>query len=105
MKSTGGRVFFHKLRTIGSVDEFELTYVSCQCADHLFLDPWHRAQSGWYPHNYYLERDAVQPRGITTTSPDFPRDLYKLIKKEDYWNSVPNYLSFDITQLQSNNQF
>lgn len=36
---------------------------------------------------------------------DYPITDYKLIKKEDYWNSVPNYLSFDITQLQSNNQF
>lgn len=96
MKSTGGRVFFHKLRTIGPVDEFELTNVSGQFADHLFLDPWHRAQSGWYPHNYYLEREAVQPRGITTTCPDFPRDLYKLIKKE-----AKRWLSVDVAEKEA----
>lgn len=82
MRSTGGRVFFHKLHTIDGIDEFALTNVSGQFVDHLYLDPGHPRQTYWYPHNYYLEREGVQPRGITTTCPDFPAGLYKLIKKE-----------------------
>ena len=61
---------------------------------------------------YFLVNTGIVtlPRSATGTDGsiyniDYPITDYKLIKKEDYWNSVPNYLSFDITQLQSNNQF
>ena len=34
------------------------------------------------PDGYTLEREAVFPRGVTTTLADFPKGLYKAIKKE-----------------------
>lgn len=82
MRTTGGRVFFHKRRSIGTIDEFELTNVSGAFADRLYVDPCHPQATAYYPDNYYLEREAVQPRGITTTCPDFPRNLYKCIQDE-----------------------
>ena len=61
---------------------------------------------------YFLVNTGIVtlPRSATGTDGsiyniDYPITDYKLIKKEDYWNSVPNYLSFDLTQLLSNNQF
>lgn len=96
MKSTGSRVYFHRVANHDGIDEFELTNVSGQFADHLFLDPRHPAPSALYPDTYYLERDALQPRGITTTCPDFPQGLYKLIKKE-----AKQWLKIDVAEKEA----
>ena len=43
---------------------------------------YHPRCSRLYPEGYTLEREAVFPRGVTTTVADFPNGLYKSIKKE-----------------------
>lgn len=82
IRSTGSMVFFHKVRSIGNVDEFEVVNVSGQFADRLYFDMYHPRLSRMYPDKFILEREAVFPRGITTTCPNFPKGLQKLIKKE-----------------------
>ena len=82
LRSTGSMVFFHKIRTIGKIDLFELVNVSGKFVDYLYVDMYHPRATRLYPDKYTLEREAVFPRGVTTTVPDFPNGLYKWIKKE-----------------------
>lgn len=82
LRRTGSMVFFHKVGRIGRIDVFELTNVSGRFADRLYVDMYHPRCSRLYPEGYTLEREAVFPRGVTTTVPDFPKGLYKAIKKE-----------------------
>ena len=72
LRSTGSMVFFHKVETIG------------------------RVASRRYPEGYTLEKEAVFPRGVTTTVPDFPAGLYKLIKKE-----AKQRLGVDVAEKES----
>ncbi|WP_101913250.1 hypothetical protein [Megasphaera vaginalis (ex Bordigoni et al. 2020)] len=82
LADTGGRLFFHKVRTIGDVDVFVVVSGSGKHAALLYFDPGHPRPSGYCPEGYILEREAVFPRGITTTYPEFPKGLYGRIKKE-----------------------
>ncbi len=82
LRSTGSMVFFHKIQTIGLIDTFELVNVSGKFVDYLYVDMYHPRATRRYPDGYTLEREAVFPRGVTTTVPDFPSGLYKYIKKE-----------------------
>ena len=47
-----------------------------------------------------ITRSAAGPDGSLYTI-DSSMTEYMLIKKEDYWNSVPNYILFDTTLFQS----
>lgn len=96
MKSTGSRLYFHRIASHDGIDEFELVNVSGQFADHLFVDPRHPAPSALYPDGYYLEKEALQPRGITTTCPDFPKGLYKRIQKE-----ANGWLKIDVAEKEA----
>lgn len=82
LRNTGSMVFFHKIDAIGHIDKFELVNVSGKFVDYLYLDMYHPRASRRYPDGYTLEKEAVFPRGVTSTVPDFPAGLYKLIKKE-----------------------
>jgi hypothetical protein len=82
VRSTGSMIFFHKTRSIGTIDEFEVVNVSGRFAARLYFDMYHPRVSRLYPEKFTLEWQAVFPRGITTTCPDFPKGLHKLIKKE-----------------------
>lgn len=82
LRNTGSMVFFHKIDAIGYIDKFELVNVSGKFVDYLYLDMYHPRASRRYPDGYTLEKEAVFPRGVTSTVPDFPAGLYKLIKKE-----------------------
>ena len=82
LRRTGSMVFFHQVGQIGRIHVFELTNVSGQFADRLYVDMYHPRCSRLYPEGYTLEREAVFPRGVTTTVADFPKGLYKAIKKE-----------------------
>ena len=96
LRSTGSMVFFHKVETIGRVDKFELVNVSGKVVDYLYLDMYHPRASRRYPEGYTLEKEAVFPRGVTTTVPDFPAGLYKLIKKE-----AKQRLGVDVAEKES----
>lgn len=48
----------------------------------LWFSLYHPRQSRDVPDGYILEKEAVFPRGITTTAADFPAALYGKIKKE-----------------------
>lgn len=82
LRRTGSMVFFHKAGQVGNLDVFELTNVSGKFVDRLYVDMYHPRCSRRYPDGYTLEREAVFPRGVTTTLADFPKGLYKAIKKE-----------------------
>lgn len=82
LRSTGSMVFFHKVKTIGLIDKFELVNVSGKFVDYLYVDMYHPRATRLYPDAYTLEREAVFPRGVTTTVPDFPNGLYKYVKRE-----------------------
>lgn len=96
LRATGSLVFFHKLRTEGDLDVFQLVNVSGQFVDYLYLDPYHPRASRLYPKGYTLEKEAVFPRGVTMTVPEFPKGLYKLIKKE-----AKALLGVDVAEKQS----
>jgi hypothetical protein len=96
VRATGSMVFFHKVRSIGAVDEFEVVNVSGRFADRLYFDMYHPRLSRMYPDRFTLEREAVFPRGITTTCPDFPKGLQKLIKKE-----AEQRLGVDVAEKES----
>ena len=96
LRSTGSMVFFHKVETIGRIDKFELVNVSGKVVDYLYLDMYHPRASRRYPEGYTLEKEAVFPRGVTTTVPDFPAGLYKLIKKE-----AKQRLGVDVAEKES----
>lgn len=80
--ATGSKVFFHKWKTDGVVDAFEVINRSGTLRTVLYFSPCHPYASRYCPEGYILEREAVFPRGITTHSSCFPRGLYKEIKKE-----------------------
>lgn len=82
LRDTGSMVFFHKISSSGHIDKFELVNVSGKFVDYLYLDMYHPRSSRLYPDGYTLEKEAVFPRGVTTTVHHFPKGLYKLIKKE-----------------------
>lgn len=96
LRATGSLVFFHKLRTEGTLDVFELVNVSGKFVDYLYLDPYHPRASRLYPAGYTLEKEAVFPRGVTTTLPEFPKGLYKAIKEE-----AKEKLGVDVAEKQS----
>ena len=96
LRRTGSMVFFHKVGRIGRIDVFELTNVSGQFADRLYVDMYHPRCSRLYPEGYTLEREAVFPRGVTTTVADFPKGLYKAIKKE-----ARQRLGIDVAEQES----
>ncbi|WP_270401391.1 hypothetical protein [Megasphaera elsdenii] len=82
LRRTGSMVFFHKAGSVDGIDVFELTNVSGKFVDRLYVDMYHPRCSRRYPEGYTLEKEAVFPRGVTTNLPDFPKGLYKAIKKE-----------------------
>lgn len=96
LRATGSMVFFHKIRTAGAVDMFELVNVSGQFVDYLYVDMYHPRASRLYPAGYTLEKEAVFPRGVTTQVPEFPKGLYKYIKKE-----AKAQLGVDVAEKQS----
>jgi len=96
LRATGSMVFFHKYKTIGHVDVFELVNVSGQFVDYLYLDMYHPRISRLYPEGYTLEKEAVFPRGVTTHVDAFPEGLYKLIKKE-----AKTRLGVDVAERES----
>lgn len=97
LRDTGSMVFFHKVDTIGRIDKFELINVSGKYVDYLYVDMYHPRASRRYPEGYTLEKEAVFPRGVTTTVPDFPAGLYKRIKKE-----AKMRLGVDVAEKESN---
>lgn len=97
LRDTGSMVFFHKVDTIGRIDKFELINVSGKYVDYLYVDMYHPRASRRYPEGYTLEKEAVFPRGVTTTVPDFPAGLYKQIKKE-----AKIRLGVDVAEKESN---
>lgn len=96
LRATGSLVFFHKLRNDGHLHVFELVNVSGKFVDYLYLDPNHPRASRLYPDGYTLEKEAVFPRGVTTTLPEFPKGLYKAIKRE-----AEVKLGVDVAEKQS----
>lgn len=96
LRATGSMVFFHKIETIGLIDVFELVNVSGRVVDYLFLDMYHPRVSRLYPKGYTLEKEAVFPRGITTRLDEFPKGLYKQIKKE-----AKSRLGVDVAERES----
>ncbi|MGN0948099.1 hypothetical protein [Megasphaera sp.] len=82
LRRTGSMVFFHKAGSSDGIDVFELTNASGKFVDRLYLDMYHPRCSRRYPDGYTLEREAVFPRGVTTHLDDFPKGLYKAIKRE-----------------------
>lgn len=97
LRATGSMVFFHKIKTIGTVDMFELINVSGKFVDYLYLDMYHPRVSRLYPAGYTLEKEAVFPRGVTTTVENFPKGLYACIKKE-----AKAKLGVDVAERESN---
>lgn len=96
LRRTGSMVFFHKAGRIGNLDVFELTNVSGKFVDRLYVDMYHPRCSRRYPDGYTLEREAVFPRGVTTKLADFPKGLYKAIKKE-----AKQRLGIDVAEKES----
>ena len=96
IRATGSMVFFHKTRSFGAVDEFEVVNVSGRFAARLYFAPYHPRLSRLYPEQFTLEREAVFPRGITSICPDFPKGLHKLIKKE-----ADQRLGVDVVEKES----
>lgn len=96
LRATGSMVFFHKVKTMGHVDVFELVNVSGQFVDYLYVDMYHPRISRLYPEGYTLEKEAVFPRGVTTRIEEFPKGLYKAIKKE-----AKTRLGVDVAERES----
>jgi hypothetical protein len=96
LRATGSMVFFHKINTVGAIDLFELVNVSGKFVDYLYLDMFHPRCSRLYPAQYTLEREAVFPRGVTAKVEEFPKGLYKLIKKES-----EQHLGVDVAEKES----
>ena len=95
LRSTGSMVFFTRLKR-SAASTIELVNVSGKVVDYLYLDMYHPRASRRYPEGYTLEKEAVFPRGVTTTVPDFPAGLYKLIKKE-----AKQRLGVDVAEKES----
>ena len=91
----GEMTYLSRLR-LRSTGKFELVNVSGKVVDYLYLDMYHPRASRRYPEGYTLEKEAVFPRGVTTTVPDFPAGLYKLIKKE-----AKQRLGVDVAEKES----
>jgi len=83
MKTTGAKIFFHKIDHInGTIDKFKIINATGKFIDYLYLDMYHPRKSLLCPAQYMMEGEAVFPRGILTECPDFPKNLYKHIKRE-----------------------
>lgn len=79
---TGGPVYFQLAERDGSLALFEVISRSGSNAFDLWFSLCHPRRSHNVPEGYILEREAVLPRGITTTADTFPKGLYKEILKE-----------------------
>lgn len=79
---TGNAVFFHLAVRHDGEALFEVISRSGNEVFDLWFSLYHPRQSRNVPDGYILEKEAVFPRGITTTAADFPAALYGKIKKE-----------------------
>ena len=88
LTSSGKKIVFHRLGSIGTIDVFETVSQSGDEWDILFLDSYHTRKTRLTPKNYKFQVDddgrpfTIWIRGVDGCIEDFPLSFYDVLKNK-----------------------